>query len=310
MAPRPFRFGIQMRLAPSGKIWRDEARRAESLGFSTLFLPDHFGEAWSPIVPLTVAVEATTTLNVGALVFDNDYRHPLVLAREMAALDFFSESRVEFGLGAGWMTTDYDQSGIALDPPGQRIERMVEALEIYQQLWGPTGTATFSGKHYNVTAAHCHPAPFTPGGPRVCIGGGGRKVLTAAAKYASIVGVNPELTSGTAGAESAKTAVASRYHERIGWLREAAGDRFEDLELQVLCQLEQITDDRNSVAQQMAPFFGLTPQEALQVPIVLIGTVDQICDDLIRRREEFGFSYIVVHDLDAFAPVVARLAGT
>lgn len=134
--------------------------------------------------------------------------------------------------------------------------------------------------------------------------------MTAAAQFASIVGVNPELTSGVAGAEAAKTAVMSRYHERIGWLRDAAGARFADLELQLLCQFEMVVPNRDEVAAQMAGVFGLSPSDALDVPIVLVGTVDQICDDLVRRREEFGFSYIVVHEMQALAPVVARLAGT
>ena len=142
----PFRFAVQLRNAPSGREWRAEARKAEALGYSTLYIPDHFTDLWGPIAAITAAAEATSTLNVGALVFDNDYRHPVVLAKEIATLDILSEGRVEFGLGAGWMATDYEQSGIALDRPGVRIERMVEALEIYRQLF-TQDTATFAGKH-------------------------------------------------------------------------------------------------------------------------------------------------------------------
>jgi probable F420-dependent oxidoreductase len=309
MPLRPFRFGIQLHHAPDAAAWKECARKAEDLGYSTLFVPDHFGDGWSPTVPLTVAAAVTTTLRVGALVYDNDYRHPLVLARDMAALDFLSEGRVEFGIGAGWMTTDYEQSGIALDRPGVRIDRMAEALEVIRQLY-TQDTATFTGEHYNVNEAKCAPKPFTPGGPPLIIGGGGKRVLTLAAQHASIIGVNPELTSGVAGVEAAKTAVADRYLERIGWLRDAAGDRFDDIELQVLCQIEQVVDNREEVFANLAPVFGLTPAEAAAMPIVCVGTVDEICADLIERRETFGFSYIVVHDLDAFAPVVARLAGT
>jgi probable F420-dependent oxidoreductase len=305
----PFRFGIQLRHAPDSKSWRDQARHAEALGYSTLFLPDHFGEAWSPTVPLTVAADATTTLKVGALVYDNDYRHPLVLARDIAAMDFLLPGRVEFGLGAGWMTTDYEQSGIPLDTPKVRIERMGEALEVITKLWSEE-KVTFSGKHYQFADAECWPRPVTPGGPPIIVGGGGRKVLTMAAKYAQIIGVNPELTSGVAGIEAAKTAVADRYLERLEWIRAAAGDRFDSIELQVLGQIEQITDDRGSYASQVAPLFGLDPAGALDMPIVMVGTVEQICDQLVERRERFGLSYIVVHDLDAFAPVVARLAGS
>ncbi len=284
------------------------ARKAEALGYSTLFLPDHFEDAWSPTVPLTVAAEATTTLKVGALVYDNDYRHPLVLARDMAMLDVFSQGRVEFGLGAGWMTTDYQQSGIPLDPPGVRIDRLAESLEIFRQLWTEE-RVSYSGTHYQLAGASCHPRPFTPGGPPVIVGGGGKRVLGIAARHASIIGVNPELTSGQAGVEAAQTGVAARYLQRIEWIREAAGDRFDEIELQILCRIEKVHPDRLAFAKDVAPFFGLSPDEALKMPIVLVGTVDQICEDLIERRETYGFSYIVVHDMDAFAPVVERLTG-
>ncbi len=309
MRHRPFRFGIQLRNAVTGEAWRGLARKAEDLGYSTLFLPDHFEESWSPTVPLTVALEATSTLKVGALVYDNDYRHPLVLARDVAAMDFISEGRVEFGIGAGWMTTDYEESGIALDRPGVRIDRMVESLEIITQLWREE-SATFSGTHYNVNGAKCRPMPHTKNGPPIIIGGGGKRVLSVAAKYATIIGVNPELTSGTAGIEAAKTGVGERYLERIGWIRDAAGLRFDEIELQVLCQIEQIVPNRAEVYANLAPAFGLTAAQAAEMPIVLVGTVDEICDDLIARREKLGLSYIVVHDLEGFAPVVARLTGT
>lgn len=305
---RPFRFGIQLHNAPSAATWRENARKAEDLGFSTLFLPDHFGESWSPTVPLAMAAAATTTLKVGALVFDNDYRHPLVLARDMAALDLLSEGRVEFGIGAGWMTTDYEQSGIPLDKPGVRIDRMAEAIDVIRELW-TQDSVTKNGTYYQLNSAKCHPRPFTPGGPPMIIGGGGKRVLSIAAQHAAIIGVNPELTSGTAGVEAAKTAVADRYLERISWIRDAAGSRFADIELQILCQFEKVHPDREKYASEIAPFFDVAPEEALQMPIVLVGTVDQICDDLINRREKFGFSYVVVHDMDAFAPVVDRLAG-
>jgi probable F420-dependent oxidoreductase len=309
MVLRPFRFGIQLRNASSRAEWRDRAKQAEALGYSTLFLPDHFGDAWSPTVPLTVAAEATSTLKVGALVYDNDYRHPLVLARDIAAMDFLLEGRVEFGLGAGWMTTDYVESGIALDRPGVRIDRMDEALTVMRQLWAEEAV-TFDGDHYHLAAARCLPRPFTPGGPQIIVGGGGPKVLKVAAQHANIIGVNPELTSGTAGAEAAQTAVAERYLERIGWIREAAGERFAGLELQLLCQAEFVTPDRDAIFAAMAPGFAMSPEAARDVPIVLAGTVEQICDDLIARRETYGFSYIVVHEMEALAPVVARLAGT
>jgi probable F420-dependent oxidoreductase len=159
----PFRFGVQLSRAASGRAWRDLARTIEGLGYSTLFIPDHFDDQWAPIAALTVAAEATERLKVGSLVFDNDYRHPVVLAKEVATLDLLSEGRVEFGLGAGWMTSDYEQSGITNDPPGTRIDRMMESLAIMKSLWTEHRT-TLAGDHYTVTDAlgmptHQRPIP-------------------------------------------------------------------------------------------------------------------------------------------------------
>ncbi len=176
----PFRFGVQLSHASSGAAWRTLARTVESLGYSTLFLPDHFGEQLAPLVALTVAAEATTDLRVGSLVFGNDYRHPLVLAREIATLDLLSEGRVEVGLGAGWMTTDYEQSGIPNDTPGVRVGRLAESLTIMKSLWS-TGTCTFTGEHYTVAGATGAPLPYRRPHPPIIVGGGGRRVLGIAA---------------------------------------------------------------------------------------------------------------------------------
>ena len=229
----PFRFAVQLSNASSGASWRELARTIEGLGYSTLFIPDHFEDQFGPLVALTVAAEATTELNVGSLVFGNDYRHPIVLAKEVATLDLMSEGRVEFGLGAGWMTTDYDQSGIPNDPPGVRISRMAESLEIMKSLWS-TGAATLAGEHYTITGAVGAPLPHSRPHPKIIIGGGGKRVLGIAAREADIVGVNPSLAAGYVGAEVLETTTAEYYDQRIGWIREAAGDRFDELELQVL----------------------------------------------------------------------------
>src|SRR5450631_1248337 len=187
-----FRFGVQLSKADSGPAWRATARKIEDLGYSTLFIPDHFEDQLGPLVALTVAAEATTELKVGSLVFGNDYRHPVVLAKEIATLDLLSGGRVEFGLGAGWMTTDYEQSGIAHDTSGTRIGRMEESLTIMKSLWS-TGACTFAGEHYTVTGAVGAPLPHRRPHPPIIIGGGGRRVLGIAAREADIVGVNPSL---------------------------------------------------------------------------------------------------------------------
>ena len=307
----PFRFGVQLSNAPSGAAWRELARTVEGLGYSTLFIPDHFGDQYGPLVALTVAAEATTDLRVGSLVFGNDYRHPIVLAKEVATLDLLSEGRVEFGLGAGWLTTDYEQSGIVEDQAGVRIGRMAESLTIMKSLWS-TGSATFDGEHYRVTGAVGAPSPHRRPHPPIIIGGGGRRVLGIAAREADIVGVNPSLAAGYVGPEVLATTTAAYYDERIGWIREAAGERFDDLELQVLTFLVQIVPDRQEALGRLAGMMGVTAQDVDGSPIALIGTIEQISERLVERRERFGFSYVVVHEaeMEAFAPVVSALAGT
>ncbi|MEA3078179.1 MAG: hypothetical protein QOF60_3087 [Actinomycetota bacterium] len=308
---KPFRFAVQTSNAPDGKAWRDKARKIESLGYSTLFIPDHFGDQWGPLVALTVAAEATTSLNVGSLVFDNDYRHPVVLAKEIATLDLTSEGRIEFGIGAGWMKSDYDESGLPYDRPGVRIDRMVEGLAVMKQMWRD-GKADLAGEHYTVTGAKGTPVPATPGGPKILIGGGGKRVLSIAGREADIVGVNPNLSAGYVGPEVAESAKATYYRDRVQWVKEAAGDRFDDIELQCLTFMVQFTDDRDGAYENLAPLFGMSPAEAAEVPIALAGTVDQMAESLQQRREEYGFSYVVVHEpeMEQFGEVVAKLAGT
>lgn len=311
MPTRPFRFAVQASAAADANAWRELARKTEQLGYSTLLMPDHFGDQWGPMTALAVAAECTETLNVGALVFDNDYRHPVVLAKEAATLDILSEGRTEFGLGAGWLKTDYEQSGIPYDRPGLRIERMEEGLRIMKDLWRD-GTSDFSGRHYTVTGAEIGPRPFTHPHPRICIGGGGQRVLSLAAREADIIGFNASLTAGYVGPEVAATALPERFDERVAWVRDAAGDRFAELELQCHTSFVIITDDRLATAQAMAPMFNIDPEVALDIPLIFAGTIDQICDDLGKRRERWGFSYWVVSAdvMEAFAPVVERMVGT
>jgi len=306
-----FRFGVQLSNAASGAAWRDTARKIEDLGYSTLFIPDHFEDQFGPLVALTVAAEATTTLRVGSLVFGNDYRHPMVLAKEIATLDLVSEGRVEFGLGAGWMTSDYEQSGMALDPPGDRISRMAESLAVMKSLWS-TGKATFEGEHYQIAGAIGAPTPHQRPHPPVIIGGGGRRVLGIAAREADIVGVNPSLAAGYVGREVLETTSAEYYHRRLEWIREAAGSRFDQLELQCLTFLVQIVPDRDEAIARLAGAMSVPAEQIDGSPIAMIGTTDQIIESLRRRREEFGLSYIVVHEaeMEALAPVVAALHGT
>jgi probable F420-dependent oxidoreductase len=306
-----FRFGVQLSKADSAADWRALARKTEDLGYSTLFIPDHFEDQFGPLVALTVAAEATSTLRVGSLVFGNDYRHPVVLAKEVATLDLFSGGRFEFGLGAGWMTSDYQQSGLTADPAGIRISRMAESLAVMKSLWA-TGEATYEGEYYRVTGAIGAPEPAQRPHPPIIIGGGGQRVLGIAAREADIVGVNPSLAAGYVGPEVIQTTSAEYYDRRVGWIRQAAGRRFDTLELQCLTFLVQIVPDRQEAINRLAGALAVTPEQVEGSPIAMVGTTDQIAETLLERRERFGFSYIVVHEaeLESFAPVVAALTGT
>jgi probable F420-dependent oxidoreductase len=307
-----FRFGVQASRAATMADWRALARRCEGLGYSCLYIPDHFGDQFGPLVALTVAAEATSTLHVGSLVFDNDYRHPLVLAKEAATLDLLSDGRLELGLGAGWMRTDYEQSGIEYDPPGVRVDRFAEGVEIISGLLSSDGPFSFSGKHYTIRDHTLLPRPVQRPRPPLILGGGGRRVLTIAAQWADIVGINVNLREGTGGPEAAPNATPDATRQKIAWVKEAAGDRFDDIELNSLIGFAIITEDRQGVIDAMAPAFGIDPGDAVHVPLALIGTLDQMAEELQWRRDEYGLSYFSVEAdcWEAIAPVVGRLAGT
>jgi len=310
--PRPFRFGAQFTGARPAKEWVERARRAEGLGYSTLFMPDHFVDTeFAPMVGLSFAAAATTTLRVGMLVLGNDYKHPAVVAKEAATLDVLSDGRLEFGLGAGWMTADYAALGLTYDSHSTRIARLAEALEIVQACWGD-GPFDFAGEHYTVTGYAATPRPMQQPRPPILVGGGGPKLLRLAGQVADIVGINPILRAGEIGTDAARDTLSGSVDRKLGYVRDGAGDRFEEIELQVRYFMAAVTDDALGYAEALAPMFGVSAEEGLLSSAVLAGTVDQICDTLVERRETTGVSYVVLGDdqLDAFAPVVARLAGT
>ena len=308
---KPFRFGVQLPKEPSAAAWRDIARKIEDLGYSTLFMPDHFGDELAPMPAIAMAAAHTTTLRIGSLVFDNDYKHPAILAKEAATIDFLSDGRLEFGLGAGWMRTDYDMLGLPYDSPAVRVDRFEEALHVVKQCF--TGEQfTYHGEHYRITDYTSHPKPVQPGGPPLLIGGGGKRVLSIAAREADIVGINPNLRAGAIGADSVLDSMKEQTDRKVAWVREAAGDRIDDIEIQMRFFVTSVRENRMELAEQLAPAFGVSPAEALESAAACVGTVDEIIEQLHRRREEWGVSYIVVggDNVDEFAPIVAKLAGT
>jgi probable F420-dependent oxidoreductase len=292
--------------------WRDLARKVEDLGYSTLFMPDHFVDTeLAPMVGIAFAAEATQQLRVGFLVLDNDYKHPAVTAKEAATIDLLSDGRLEFGVGAGWMQADYDALGLPYDRAGIRIDRLAEALAITNAAWSD-GPFDHAGEHYTIRGYNGLPKPIQQPRPPILIGGGGPRLLRLAGREADIVGINPNLRAGAVTPDAIQTSLADQTAQKIEWVREGAGDRFPDLELQVRYFLAAITDDARGLAEGLAPGFGVSADDALESGVALVGTVDQVTETLQARREQWGVTYVVLggDTFEAFAPVVARLAGT
>lgn len=306
--PRPFRFGVQGRSIGPREVWLEGVRRVEAHGYSSFLVLDHFVRGLDPIVALSAASMVTTSLRLGSLVFANDFRHPAVLAKAAASIDVLSGGRLELGIGAGWLREEYDQAGMPFDPPGIRIDRMVEAVHLIKAAFGDD-PVSFSGAHYELTDLVLPPKPVQRPHPPIMIGGGSKRILSVAAREADIVGITtralPDGSKDTADMTAASTA------RKVGWVRAAAGDRFGDLELSMVVSHVIVTDDRRGAAEGLAGELGLQPEEVLASPLTLIGTHDEMVEDLETCRDALGLSYIVVQEsnMDALAPIVARLTG-
>jgi len=308
---RRFRFGIDLQTPLEGSSWPDSAREAEALGYSTMFVPDHFDEGIGPIAAMATAAAVTTTLNVGTLVLDCDFRHPAVLARELATIDQLSAGRLEVGLGAGWKSLDYARSGIPMDPPKVRVDRMIEHTRVLQGLF--TGEPfTFHGEHYDITDLEGTPKPHRPGGPPILIGGGAPRVLRFASGVADIVGVNASIHSGEIDTAAAHDGLPERIDEKVAWVRDGAGARFDDLELNAWLAVAEVTDDSAALGELLAAAFEADAKDVLASPLALVGSPVEIAERLHERRERWGYSYHVIPSDKArdFAPIVAELTGT
>jgi probable F420-dependent oxidoreductase len=305
---RPFRFGIQARTTGPREAWLEAVRRVEALGYDAMMWPDHFLRGLDPVAALAAAAIATTRLRLAGFVFDNDFRHPVVLAMAAGSIDVLSGGRLELGIGAGWLKEEYDQSGIPFDSPGLRIDRMTEAVRLIKRLLSEE-RVTHAGDFYAVTDLTLPPRPVQQPHPPIIIGGGSKRILSVAAREADIVGITTRaLADGT---KDTTDMTADATARKIEWVREAAGDRFADLELNIICPTVVVTDDRGGTAERLAGDFRVIPDELLDAPPALIGSIDQIVETLERRRERYGFSYVVVLEtvMEQFAPVVERLAG-
>jgi probable F420-dependent oxidoreductase len=258
---------------------------------------------------MTAAAAATTELTVATAVFAADFRHPAVLARELAAIDLLSGGRLEVGLGAGYQVNDYRSSGIQMDPPKVRVDRLIEYVAVLRGLFAD-GPFTYHGEHFQIDALDGTPHPFTPGGPPIFVAGGGPRMLRFAAREADIIGVNPSLPTSERREEARRDGVAERVDEKFALIRAAAGERYEQLVFHGWLQAAVITDDgRGAAAQIGAALGGVDPEEVLGSPFVLVGSVDEIVTKLHERRERWGYSYYTVQQPAAreFAAVIAAL---
>lgn len=320
----PFRFAATMP-PPAQPLaaWQAELGHLEELGLSAVVAADHFtgGYAFEPLVALTAAAACTGTVRLQTGVLGNDYRHPVLVHRMAALLDVISGGRLVLGLGAGWMTSDYDAAGITLDPPGVRVGRFAEALTVLKGLFGDA-PFDFAGEHYRITALDGLPKPVQRPHPPFFVGGGSPRVLRLAGREADIVGINASLRAGELGAHAVRDLSRERVAEKIGWVREgaaAAGRDFDTIELEMNHWLARVTPSEaaaRDLLERIAARQGVDPELLAESPSVLVGTVSQLVDRLRTRRDQLGISNIQLDagfptpDLDAFAPVIAELAGT
>jgi probable F420-dependent oxidoreductase len=308
---RRFRFGVLVSRADSLSDWRETARRAEASGYSTLLIADHFGQQLAPVPALVSAAEATARLRVGTFVLDNDFRHPAAAAKEAATVDLLTDGRLEFGIGAGWNAADYTSTGIAFESAGTRVSRLQEALHIIKAFFngGDAGQVTLHGRHYQVKALQAVPRPVQRPRPPILLGAAGRRMLQLAAREADILNFPDRPSQGVSTAGN--PALGITFGEQLKIVREAAADRYSQLELSALC-IPRITDRVAETIDGLARQMQTTPAIVQAMPGALVGSLDAIADKLQANREQFDLSYAVIPgaSLSALAPVIARLAGT
>jgi len=325
--PKPFRFALQCFNTDSPANWRQLISKTEDLGYSTFFLADHFLSAGPALdstyhppqmlaaVPaIAMALEQTKTLRVGCRVFCNDYRHPIILAKEAATMDYLSGGRLEFGIGAGWIKNEYDAVNLPFDEFPERFARFAETVQAYKAFMSGE-PLDIAGDAVRWTGFSGTPAPAQTPYPPLMIGGGSKKILHFAGQEADIVSLNFNNRAGMLGPDGMNSGLAAATAKKIEWIKSGAGARFDNIELEIGAYNTIITDHPEPTAQAIGDALGMSAKDILTHPHCLIGSVDFICEELQCRREAYGISYIAVLDdgtnnmVEAFAPVVARLAG-
>jgi len=325
--PKPFRFSLQCFNTDSPASWRQLISKTEDLGYSTFFLADHFlstgpaldstyhpPQMLAAVPAIAMALEQTKTLRVGCRVFCNDYRHPIILAKEAATMDYLSGGRLEFGIGAGWIKNEYDAVNLPFDEFPERFARFAETVQAYKAFMSGE-PLDFAGDAVRWTGFSGTPAPAQTPYPPLMIGGGSKKILHFAGQEADIVSLNFNNRAGMLGPDGMNSGLAAATAKKIEWIKSGAGARFDNIELEIGAYNTIITDHPEPTAQAIGDALGMSAEDILTHPHCLIGSVDFICEELQRRREAYGISYIAVLDdgtnnmVEAFAPVVARLAG-
>lgn len=312
---RPFRFQADARRIASLDELRETVKRAEAIGISSLVIPDHLVEQLSPVAGMTAVVALSERLRVSAFVLNNDLRHPAVLAQDLASIDVLSGGRLDVAIGGGWNRAEYEAIGLGFDPTPVRQARLAEAVAVLKGCFAD-GPFSFSGDHYTITDYDAHPKPIQRPHPPILIGGGGRRTLTLAAREANIVGLAPRILP--VGAPDPYSLTFEGTREKIGWVREAAGDRFDSLELNVYPSTvpPAVTDEPMRVLRDAAESLtersgvSVTADELFDAPHVFVNSIDGFVEKFRRLRDELGISSIMVGDLGDLDPVVERLAGT
>ncbi len=315
---RPFRFGVLGEHIGTRDGLIGTARAAEEMGYATFLIRDHFieppfGHQLAPFAALATVAAVTETLRIGTLVFANDYRPPVILAKEAATLDLLSGGRFELGIGTGFLKAEYDQAGIAFDLPGARVDRFAESLTVLKGLFADA-PFTFSGEHYRLTDFDSFPKPVQRPHPPLLVGAGGKRMLSIAAREADIIGILTTSTANGVLSRDPAPRLAAAVERQLGWIREAAGDRFAAIELSLVPNVIIADDHERAAADHIRArgWSGVSVDDVLAMPSELIGSVDRIIEQMQARRERYGFSYYVISDddMEAVAPIVKALAGT
>lgn len=307
---RPFRFGVQIARPRSSQEWREQARQVEALGYDVFLMPDHLGRQFSIGPALAVVADATENLRIGTLVWQNDLRHPALVAMEAATLDVLSNGRFEFGIGAGGsFPPEYEWTGIAFDPPKKRVDRLEESIQVFKGLAGDD-PFSFSGTCFSFKDYQSNPKPMQKPYPPFLIAGGGTRMLTLAAREADIVAILPRMLPGDAGFAEDEASLDA-FASKVEFVKGIAGDRFAEMELNILVQMLSVTEDRRAEIDRLKSKHRMTDDDWFDSPMVYVGSIDEIVNRLREVRERLGVSYFVVFEpvMEEFAPIVAKLAG-